>query len=54
MGDVVAEGGDGGVVVGSAPLSEEVGEAIDEDFSSGFFGIVEEELLACFFAFAVL
>ena len=52
--DVVAEGGDGGVVVGAAPLAEEVGEAIDEHLRAGFLPIGEEQLFARLLAAAVL
>ena len=37
--NVVAEGGYGGVVVGTAPFAIEVGEAIDQDFGSRFLTI---------------
>ena len=53
VGDVVAEGGDGGVVVGATPLAEEVWKAVDKNFRSGFAGVVEEEFLAGFLALAV-
>ena len=53
VGNVVAEGGHGGVVVGTAPLAEEVGKAVYEDFCAVFAGIAEEKLFAGFLAFAV-
>lgn len=53
VGDVVAEGGHGGVVVGPAPLAEEVRETVDQNSGAGLAGIVEEELLAGLLALAV-
>ena len=53
VGDGVAEGGDGGVVVGTAPFAEEVRKTIDQDFGTGVFAILEEEVLPCFFAAAI-
>ncbi len=53
VGDVVAEGGHGAVVVGAAPLAEEVGETIDQDAGAGLPGVVEEEFFAGFLALAV-
>lgn len=40
IGDVVAEGGYGGVVVGATPLAIEVGEAIYQDFGTCFLAIL--------------
>ena len=54
VGDVVAEGGDGGVVVRTTPFAEEVRESIDEDFGACLLGILEHEFLACLLALAVL
>ena len=54
VGIVVAEGGHGGIVVGTAPFSEQVGEAVHQHFRPGFGGIGEEQLLPRFFAPAVL
>jgi len=53
VGYVVAEGGDGGVVVRAAPLAEEVREAVDEDLGSGFFAVLEHEFFSGFLALAV-
>ena len=52
--DIVAECGHGGVVVRTAPLAEEVREAVDEHPSAGLGGVAEEELLARLLAPAVL
>ena len=54
VGDVVAEGGDGRVVVRTAPFAEEVGESIDEDFGACLLGVLEHEFLACLLALAIL
>ena len=54
VGIVVAEGGHGGIVVGTAPFSEQVGEAVHQHFRPGFGGIGEKQLLPRFFAPAVL
>ena len=54
MGDVVAEGGDGGVVVRTAPFAEEVGESLDEDTGACLLGVLEHEFLACLLPLAVL
>ena len=53
VGDVVAEGGDGAVVVGAAPLAEEVGEAIDQDFGAGLLAIGKHQVFAGFLALAI-
>ena len=45
MGDVVAEGAYGGVVVGSDPLPRQIGEAVNQHPSAGLFTIMEEQLL---------
>ena len=54
VGDVVAESGHCGVVVRTAPLAEEVREAVDQHPRAGLSGILEEELLARLLAPAVL
>ena len=54
VGDVVAEGGDGGIVVRTAPFAEEIGESIDEDFGACLLGVLEHEFLTCLLALAVL
>lgn len=54
VGDVVAEGGYGGVVVGTTPFAVEVGEAIDQDFGSRLLTILQEQVLASFLAATVL
>ena len=53
VGDRIAEGGDGAVVVGAAPFAEEVREAVDEHLCSRVFAVFEEEVFAGFFAAAV-
>ena len=45
--DIVTEGCNGTVVIGSAPLSEEIGEAVDKYPCSRFFTVREDKLLAC-------
>ena len=54
VGIVVAEGGHGGIVVGTAPFSEQVGEAVHQHFCPGFGGIREKQLLPRLLAPAVL
>ena len=46
VGDVVAERGDGAVVVGSAPFSVEIGEAVNKNLYAIFLAILEEEIFA--------
>ena len=53
-GHVVAEGGHGAVVVGTAPLAEEVGEPVDQHRGAGLFAVGEKQLLPCQLAFAVV
>ena len=53
VGNVVAEGSYGRVVVRAAPFAEEVGEAVYQHLSAGFFGVIEEKLLAGLLALAV-
>ena len=53
IGDVVAEGGYGGVVVGAAPFAIEIGEAIDQDFGSRLLTILQEQVLASLLAATV-
>ena len=52
--DIVAECGHCGVVVRTAPLAEDVWEAVDEHPRAGLGGVAEEELLARLLAPAVL
>ena len=54
VGDVVAESRHGAVVVGAAPLAEEVGEAVDEHLRARFRGIAEKQLLPRLLAAAVV
>ena len=54
VGDVVAEGGHRAVVVRTAPLAVEVGEAVHQHPSAGLFRISEEQFLAGPLAPAVL
>lgn len=51
--DGVAEGGDGTVVVGAAPLAEEVREAVDQNLRAGVLAVFEEEVLPRLLAAAV-
>ena len=53
VGDVVAEGGYGTVVVGAAPFAEEVREAVYLDRGACLLAVVEEEVFACLFAATV-
>lgn len=53
VGDVVAERGDGRVVVGPAPFAKEVGKAVDQDLRARGGGIAEKELFAGLLALAV-
>ena len=50
---VVAEGGDGGIVVGSAPFAEKVGEAVHQHVGAGFLAVGEEQVFPGLLAFAV-
>lgn len=51
--NVVAEGGYGGVVVGTAPFAIEVGEAIDQDFGFRLLTILQEQILTSLLAATV-
>ena len=53
VGDIIAEGGDGGIVVGAAPFAEEVRETIDEHLSSCLLAVFEHQFLTSFLALAV-
>ena len=53
IGDVVAERRDGGIVVWTAPLTEDVREAIYERLHAVFTTVVEEQFLASGLALAV-
>lgn len=53
IGNVVAESGYGRVIVGTAPLTEEVRETVYEYFRVGFRSIVEEKFFSGLLAFAV-
>lgn len=46
VGDVVAERGDGAVVVGATPFSVEIGEAVNKNLYTVFLAILEEEIFA--------
>ena len=46
VGDVVAERGDGAVVVGTAPFSVEIGEAVNKNLYTVSLAILEEEIFA--------
>ena len=54
VGDVMAEGRHGAVIVGAAPLAEEVGETIDEHFGARLARIGKEQLLPRLLAAAVV
>ena len=45
MGDVMAEGGYGTVVIGAAPLAEQIRETIDQHLGPGLLSIPEKQLL---------
>jgi len=53
IGNVVAESGYGRVIVGTAPLTEEVRETVYKYFRAGFRSIVEEKFFSGLLAFAV-
>ena len=50
IGDVVAERGDGTIIIRSAPFAIEVGKTIDQDFGSRLLTILQEQVLASFLA----
>ena len=52
--DIVAESRHGAVVIGAAPLAEEVGETIDKHFGARLGGIAEKQLLPRLLAAAVV
>ena len=54
VGDVMAKGRHGTVIVGAAPLAEEVGETIDEHFGARLARIGKEQLLPRLLAAAVV
>ncbi len=54
VGDVAAERRDGGVVVGTAPLAEQVRETVHQHLGAGLAAVVEEELLASQLGLAVI
>lgn len=54
IGDVVAEGSYGTIIIGTAPFAIEVGEAIDQDLGSRLLSILQEQVLASFLAATVL
>lgn len=53
VGDVVAEGCHGRVIVGATPFAKQVGEAVDQHPRSGRSLVVKEELLAGALALAI-
>ena len=53
VGEGVAEGGDGAVVVGTAPFAEKVREAEDQYLGARLFAVFQEEVLPCFLAATV-
>jgi len=54
VGKGVAEGGHGTVVVGAAPLTKQIWEAVNEHPRSGLLTILQEEVFTCLLAAAVL
>ena len=54
VGDVVAEGRHGAVVVGTAPLAEQIRETIDHHPRAGILCILEEQLFASQLGLAVI
>ena len=54
VGGVMAKGRHGAVIVGAAPLAEEVGETIDKHFGTRLGGIAEKQLLPRLLAAAVV
>jgi len=50
----VAEGGYSRIVIGTAPLAEKIGKAVDQYFGPGFLSVCKEELLPCQLAFSVV
>ena len=54
MGNVIAEGGNGTVVVGPAPFTEEVREAIDQNLGPRLLTIQKHQLLPCLLTLAIL
>lgn len=52
-GDVVAEGGDSTVVVGPAPLAEDVGKAEHMNRCTRLLGIAEKQVLPCLLALPI-
>ena len=53
VGDVVAEGGYGTIIIGTAPFAVEVGETIHQYFGTCFFTILQEQVLASLLAATV-
>ena len=53
IGDVVAEGGYGTIIIGTAPFAIEVGETIDQNFGSRLLTILQEQVLASLLAATV-
>ena len=54
VGNVIAEGRHGAVVVGAAPLAEQIREAVDQHRRTGGFAVVKEQFLARKLALAVV
>ena len=52
-GDVVAEGGHGGIVVGAAPLAEQIRQTVDQSLCAGFPCVGKEQLLRRLFGLTV-
>lgn len=53
IGNGIAEGRDGAIVIGTAPLAEEVREAVNKHPGARVFAVAEEQLLAGLLASAV-
>ena len=53
VGDIVAEGRNGRVIIRTAPFAEKIRKTVNQYFRAGLFGIVEQQLLAGTFGLAV-
>ena len=54
VGDIVAEGRHGTVVVRTAPLAEKIRETVNQNASAGLAAVIKEQFLPRFFAASVL
>ena len=53
VGDIIAEGRHGAVIIRATPFAEHVGKTVDKHLGAGFFRIAEKQILPRLFAFAV-